>query len=91
MEFSADNLERAVCQFYQSGTTAQAQAHQWLTAAKISPQAWGFVWELLQPQKVNFKKIYFLLLYYRFYIQKKVVFSLTHSKWYCSKFISLFF
>lgn len=58
MDFSAANLERAVCQFYQSDTTTQAQAHQWLTAAKISPQAWGFVWELLQPQKVICSKFF---------------------------------
>lgn len=52
MEFTADDLERAVIQFYQSDSVAQAQAHQFLTNAKCSPQAWAFVWDLLQPHKV---------------------------------------
>jgi len=52
MEFTADDLERAVIQFYQSTSDAQAQAHHFLTAAKTSPQAWQFVWNLLQPHKV---------------------------------------
>lgn len=48
MEYTSENLEKAVTLFYQ-----QAQAHQWLTEAQNSPQAWSFVWELLNPHKVT--------------------------------------
>ncbi|KAJ9589083.1 hypothetical protein L9F63_017628 [Diploptera punctata] len=51
MEFTAANLERAVAQFYHTDATMQAQAHQWLTAAQASPEAWYFVWELLHRSK----------------------------------------
>ncbi|XP_069674561.1 importin-13 isoform X2 [Periplaneta americana] len=51
MEFTAENLERAVAQFYHTDAAMQAQAHQWLTAAQASPEAWCFVWELLHPSK----------------------------------------
>lgn len=51
MEFTAENLERAVLQFYHTDATMQAHAHQWLTAAQTSPEAWCFVWELLHPSK----------------------------------------
>lgn len=53
MEFTAGNLERAVAQFYHTDAAAQAQAHKWLTQAQNSDRAWGFVWELLQPDKVG--------------------------------------
>ncbi|XP_046679331.1 importin-13 [Homalodisca vitripennis] len=51
MEFTSENLERAVSQFYHTDAAMQAQAHQWLTSAQLSPNAWSFVWELLQPFK----------------------------------------
>lgn len=51
MEFTADNLEHAVSQFYHTDANMQAQAHQWLTTAQNSQQAWAFVWELLQPYR----------------------------------------
>lgn len=53
MEYTAENLERVVTLFYRSEADQQAQAHQWLTEAQNSQQAWGFVWELLQPQKAS--------------------------------------
>lgn len=53
MEFTADNLEHAVSQFYHTDANMQAQAHQWLTTAQNSQQAWSFVWELLQPYRVS--------------------------------------
>lgn len=63
MEYTAENLERVVTLFYRSEAGQQAQAHQWLTQAQNSPQAWSFVWELLQPQRVRIilkqKKTYF--------------------------------
>lgn len=53
MEFTAENLEKAVTLFYRSEALQQAEAHQWLTEAQNSPQAWGFVWELLNPLRVG--------------------------------------
>ncbi|KAJ8920238.1 hypothetical protein NQ315_011899 [Exocentrus adspersus] len=52
MEYTSDNLEKVVTLFYRSeAQQQQAEAHQWLTEAQNSPQAWSFVWELLSPQK----------------------------------------
>jgi hypothetical protein len=59
MEFTAENLERAVVQFYHTDATMQAHAHQWLTAAQMSPEAWCFVWELLHPSKVITVKYFY--------------------------------
>lgn len=53
MEYTVQNLEYAVSVFYNSGQNERAQAHVWLTAAQRCPEAWGFVWELLQPSKVS--------------------------------------
>lgn len=53
MEFTAENLEKAVTLFYRSEAEQQEQAHQWLTEAQKSPEAWTFVWQLLQSHKVN--------------------------------------
>nr|CAD7589599.1 unnamed protein product [Timema genevievae] len=47
MEYTAANLEQAVAQFYHTDAAMRAQAHRWLTAAQMSPEAWSFVWELL--------------------------------------------
>lgn len=51
MEYTVKNLEYAVSVFYASEHAEQAQAHQWLTSAQMCPQAWSFVWELLQSTK----------------------------------------
>ncbi|XP_018575465.1 importin-13 [Anoplophora glabripennis] len=52
MEYTANNLEEAVTLFYRTEAhQQQAEAHQWLTEAQNSPQAWSFVWELLSPQR----------------------------------------
>lgn len=53
MEFASENLEKAVSLFYRTDAGQQAEAHQWLTEAQNSPQAWSFVWDLLQPQRVS--------------------------------------
>lgn len=49
-------LEEAVTLFYRSGpqtqASAQSAAHEWLTKAQCSPQAWSFVWDLMQLNKV---------------------------------------
>lgn len=41
-------LEDAVTVFYRSGAQQQSAAHDWLTKAQLSPQAWSFVWDLMQ-------------------------------------------
>jgi hypothetical protein len=48
MEFTAENVEAAVKQFYMSSSGIQAQAHQWLMSAQTSKEAWSFVWPLLR-------------------------------------------
>uniref|UniRef100_K1QJI9 Importin-13 n=1 Tax=Magallana gigas TaxID=29159 RepID=K1QJI9_MAGGI len=45
----SDFNTQAVNQFYSGGQ--QQQIEQWLTLTQISPQAWGFCWDLLSPQK----------------------------------------
>lgn len=51
MEYTAENLEKAVTVFYRTEASQQAEAHQWLTEAQNSPHAWSFVWDLLHPQR----------------------------------------
>ncbi|KAF5307676.1 hypothetical protein FQR65_LT06731 [Abscondita terminalis] len=51
MDYSVENLEKAVTLFYKTEAGQQAEAHQWLTEAQNSPQAWSFVWELLDPRR----------------------------------------
>lgn len=46
-------LEEALTAFYRSGSQQQSAAHDWLTKAQSSPQAWSFVWDLLQLGKVS--------------------------------------
>lgn len=52
MEYTVQNLEYAVSVFYNGEQTERANAHSWLTEAQRVPEAWNFVWELLQPNKV---------------------------------------
>ncbi|XP_028161077.1 importin-13 isoform X3 [Ostrinia furnacalis] len=51
MEYTAQHLEYAVSVFYNGEQADRAKAHAWLTAAQRVPEAWNFVWELLQPTK----------------------------------------
>ncbi|KAJ8931892.1 hypothetical protein NQ314_015161, partial [Rhamnusium bicolor] len=60
MEYTANNLEKAVTLFYRTEAHQQAEAHQWLTEAQNSPQAWSFVWELLDPHRVISSEVQFL-------------------------------
>jgi hypothetical protein len=55
MEYTTENLEKAVTLFYRSEAGQQAEAHQWLTEAQNSTQAWSFVWELLSLHRVSNK------------------------------------
>lgn len=50
MEFTANNVEEAVSQFY-SNSDHKHHVHTWLTKARVAKEAWAFVWELLEPQK----------------------------------------
>lgn len=42
-------VEQAVRQFYAEGNN---EVHSWLLRVQASPEAWTFVWELLDPSKV---------------------------------------
>ena len=53
MRLHSARLLQAVLQFYHS-TAGQAEINRWLTNAQISPNAWSFAWQLIQPQKVRF-------------------------------------
>lgn len=46
-------LEDAVTVFYRSGSEQQSAAHDWLTKVQLSPQAWSFVWDLMELGKVR--------------------------------------
>lgn len=46
-------LEEAITVFYRSGSQQQSAAHDWLTKAQLSTQAWSFVWDLMQIGKVS--------------------------------------
>lgn len=47
------SLEEAVTVFYRSNAQQQSAAHQWLIKAQQSQQAWSFVWDLMQLNKVS--------------------------------------
>lgn len=51
--FTVPELEEAVKVFYNSGAAEHAAAHEWLTRAQTSPQAWSFVWDLMTLDKVR--------------------------------------
>ncbi|CAK1553495.1 unnamed protein product [Leptosia nina] len=51
MECTVQNLEYAVNVFYNGEQNERAKAHTWLAEAQKLPEAWNFVWELLQPTK----------------------------------------
>lgn len=51
MEYTPDQIEKAVSHFYQNSTT-DSQLNLWLTSAQTSSQAWVFSWQLLDQSKV---------------------------------------
>lgn len=65
MEYTEQNLAYAVSVFYNGEQNERAKAHAWLTAAQRVPEAWNFVWELLQPTKVLY--VHLILEYYVIY------------------------
>lgn len=62
MEYTAQNLEYAVNVFYNGEQNEKTNAHTWLTTAQRAPEAWNFVWELLQPHKVCLPTVFILVL-----------------------------
>lgn len=54
-------LEEAVTVFYRSNSQLQSAAHDWLTKAQLSPNAWSFVWELMQIEKVTKNPSFFYI------------------------------
>lgn len=46
----ATAIEQVVKQFYAEGNK---EVHSWLLGVQASPEAWTFVWELLDPSKVR--------------------------------------
>ena len=54
MEFTPENLEKAVAHFYQdlNSQSNLTQLNSWLTVAQSSAQAWAFSWHLLDKTKV---------------------------------------
>lgn len=71
MEFTVENLERAVSHFYQDLAT-QSQLNLWLTAAQSSAEAWTFSWQLLDQTKVNAGNVTFVSI---------VLIAFTFSQW----------
>lgn len=57
MAFTAENVEKAIQEFYNGTSSSRADAHDWITKAQVSPEAWNFCWLLLRldkPQEVQF-------------------------------------
>ncbi|XP_014680934.1 PREDICTED: importin-13-like [Priapulus caudatus] len=50
MEFTTENVEKAVMQFYHD-ISQQKNINLWLTSAQSSTAAWVFAWDLLSPKK----------------------------------------
>lgn len=48
-------VDQAVKQFYAQGNN---EVHTWLLQIQASPEAWTFVWELLDPSKVRKLSVY---------------------------------
>lgn len=50
MFITTDQVEMAVREFY-SSAVGQSAAHEWLTCAQVSRQAWNFCWDLMSPSR----------------------------------------
>ena len=55
VQLTSQNVESAVLQFYQN--SASQETHKWLTLAQLSPLAWTFCWDLIQPDKKSFEVV----------------------------------
>uniref|UniRef100_Q8K0C1-2 Isoform 2 of Importin-13 n=1 Tax=Mus musculus TaxID=10090 RepID=Q8K0C1-2 len=53
LDFTVENVEKALHQlYYDPNIDNKNLAQKWLMQAQVSPQAWHFSWQLLQPDKV---------------------------------------
>ncbi|XP_023608448.1 importin-13 isoform X2 [Myotis lucifugus] len=53
VDFTVENVEKALHQlYYDPNIENKNLAQKWLMQAQVSPQAWHFSWQLLQPDKV---------------------------------------
>uniref|UniRef100_A0A8C6B221 Importin-13 n=1 Tax=Monodon monoceros TaxID=40151 RepID=A0A8C6B221_MONMO len=53
LDFTVENVEKALHQlYYDPNIENKNLAQKWLMQAQVSPQAWHFSWQLLQPNKV---------------------------------------
>ncbi|XP_023563641.1 importin-13 isoform X2 [Octodon degus] len=53
LDFTVENVEKALHQLYYDPSIENKNlAQKWLMQAQVSPQAWHFSWQLLQPDKV---------------------------------------
>uniref|UniRef100_A0A673UJX8 Importin-13 n=1 Tax=Suricata suricatta TaxID=37032 RepID=A0A673UJX8_SURSU len=53
LDFTVENVEKALHQlYYDPNIENKNLAQKWLMQAQVSPQAWHFSWQLLQPDKV---------------------------------------
>ncbi|XP_004614227.1 importin-13 [Sorex araneus] len=53
LDFTMENVEKALHQlYYDPNIENKNLAQKWLMQAQVSPQAWHFSWQLLQPDKV---------------------------------------
>lgn len=51
MEFTPENVEAAVLEFYNNTGKVNKEVHEWLKQCQSSREAWQVVWPLLDPGK----------------------------------------
>lgn len=51
MEFTSENVEAAVIEFYKHPGKVNKECHEWLKSCQSSREAWQVVWPLLDPSK----------------------------------------
>jgi len=52
MEFTPENVEKAVVEFYSNPGKVNRECHEWLKTCQSSRDAWHVVWPLLEPGKM---------------------------------------
>lgn len=66
-------VDDAIKQFYSMGND---EAHSWLLQVQASPEAWHFVWQLLDPSKVINRNC---ILWYLSYKASNLFFIITST------------
>lgn len=51
MEYTPENVEAAVIEFYKNPGKVNNECHEWLKSCQSSREAWQVVWPLLDPSK----------------------------------------